>query len=138
MRHLYIDDTGTACFVETNGDDTLSDMQAMVDGLIEYHPCIKDLAGLDCWVNEEGGFRPEFFPNYVASYETNLPLRGAAVLSRSNDQGETTGLTGSDIMKIKNLMDIQEDIEDVQFIRDLHTRRKEQYVESQAIHPSTQ
>jgi len=107
LIHLFISDTGGAHWVATPDDeDTLAPLQTMVDGLIEYHPCVKALQGLDCWVNEEGGFRIDFFTNYVASYETNLPLRGSAVLSRSNDQGETVGLTDDDIKKITDLMDV--------------------------------
>jgi hypothetical protein len=105
----------------------------MVDGLIEYHPCVKALEGLDCWVNEEGGFRPEFFTNYVASYETNLPLRGSAVLSRSNGQGETVGITDDDIKTISNLMDVKEHIEDLTFIEGLHNTRKEEYLEAHSL-----
>ena len=132
MIHLFISDTGQAVFVKTD-IDTLPALQAMVDGLIEYHPCINALQGLDCWVNEEGGFRPEFFTNYVASYETNKPLRGSAVLSRSNEQGETVGLTDDDIKTIENLMDISEHVEDVEFIQGLHSKRKEEYREANVL-----
>ena len=132
LIHLFISDTGQAHFVATH-DETLSALQTMVDGLIEYHPCVKALQGLDCWVNEEAGFRPEFFTNYVASYETNLPLRGSAVLSRSNEQGETVGLTDDDIKTIENLMDISEHVEDVEFIQGLHSKRKEEYREANVL-----
>ena len=109
----------------------------MVDGLIEYHPCVNALQGLDCWVNEEAGFRPEFFTNYVASYETHLPLRGSAVISRSNEQGETVGLTDDDIKKITDLMDVSEglaaDKPDLTWIREFHDRRKEEYREANVL-----
>jgi len=154
LIHLFISDTGEATFVQTHGD-TLTPLQTMVDGLIEYHPCVKALAGLDCWVNEEAGFRPEFFPNYVASYETNLPLRGSAVLSRSNEQGETIGLTDDDIKNIGNVMEVQSGLcaEEYQkylhnhrtekpdvfmtstpeSIRDFHDRRKKEYLKANSL-----
>ena len=134
MIHLFISDTGQACFVKTDTfNETLRAFQTMVDGLIEYHPCVKALTGLDCWVNEDGGFRPEFFTNYVASYETNLPLRGSAVLSRSNGQGETVGLTDDDIKTISKLMDVDEHVEDVEFIEGLHNKRKEEYLQANSL-----
>ena len=124
MIHLFISDTGEATFVQTN-DDTLPALQTMVDGLIEYHPCVRALTGLDCWVNEEAGFRPEFFTNYVASYETNLALRGSAVLSRSNEQGETVGLTDDDIKRITNIMEVQSGLCAEEYQKYLHNHRTE-------------
>ena len=148
MIHLFISDTGQAHFVATH-DETLSALQTMVDGLIEYHPCVNALQGLDCWVNEEAGFRPEFFTNYVASYETNLPLRGSAVFSRSNEQGETIGLTDEASKTITDLMDVSEglaapeyqmylhnnraDKPDLSWIREFHDRRKEEYREANVL-----
>ncbi len=126
MKHLYIDANGFATFVE-GSDDTLTDMQTMVDGLIEYHPCVREASGMDCWVNEEGGLRRDFQPNLVASVETGLALRGSAVISRSNAEGETTGLTDEDVQLWQKLIDIDDVSSPIAAIAELHEIRKIEY-----------
>ena len=125
MIHLYIDANGFATFVE-GSEDTLADLQKMVDGLIEYYPCVNHATGMDCWVNEEGGLRRDFQPNLVASAETGLGLRGSAVISRS-ENGETTGLTDEDVELWRGLLDINDVSMPIAGITQLHEIRKIAY-----------
>ena len=133
MKHLVVTDTGWATIVEGSDNDSLSDLQKMVNGLITYVPCQKTWHGLDCCVNEDGDFRPELYPNYVASYECNYPLVGVAVINRSNSQGETIGLTDDDIQNIKRVLDVDEKIHTPQDIVKYNEQRKVEYVEANSL-----
>jgi hypothetical protein len=104
MIHLFVSDIGAACFVKTDGD-TLPDFQAMVEGWIE---CTVSPRGEDAYFNEEGRFREDFYPNLVASYEVKVPLVGPAVFTRHDKDGKTTGLTKADIIRWKNLLEMEE------------------------------
>ena len=104
MIHLFVSDFGAACFVE-GGEDSLADLQAMVEGQIELAISPR---GEDVYFNEEGSFHPEFYPNLVASYETRIALVGPAVFTRANENGKTTGLTKADIRRWKNLLEMTE------------------------------
>ena len=104
MIHLFVSDVGAACFVK-GGDDSLADLQAMVEGHIEL---VISPRGEDVYFNEEGRFHQEFYPNLVASYEARIGLVGPAVFTRSNEKGETTGLTKADIRRWKNLLEMTE------------------------------
>ena len=104
MIHLFVSDVGAACFVE-GGEDSLADLQAMVEGQIELAISPR---GEDVYFNEEGSFHPEFYPNLVASYETRIALVGPAVFTRANENGKTTGLTKADIRRWKNLLEMTE------------------------------
>ena len=104
MIHLFVSDFGAACFVE-GGEDSLADLQAMVEGQIELAISPR---GEDVYFNEEGSFHPEFYPNHVASYETRIALVGPAVFTRANENGKTTGLTKADIHRWKNLLEMNE------------------------------
>jgi len=104
MIHLFVSDFGAACFVK-GGEDSLADLQAMVEGQIELAISPR---GEDVYFNEEGSFHPEFYPNLVASYETRIALVGPAVFTRANENGKTTGLTKADIRRWKNLLEMTE------------------------------
>ena len=104
MIHLFVSDVGAACFVE-GGEDSLADLQAMVEGQIELAISPR---GEDVYFNAEGSFHPEFYPNLVASYETRIALVGPAVFTRANENGKTTGLTKADIRRWKNLLEMTE------------------------------
>jgi len=104
MIHLFVSDFGAACFVKSDGD-SLPDLQAMVEGYIELAISPQ---GEDVYFNEEGRFHEEFYPNLVASYETQIPLVGPAVFTRADKTGKTTGLTKADIRRWKNLLEMTE------------------------------
>ena len=104
MIHLFVSDIGAACFVKSDGE-SLSDLQALVEGWIEHQYSPR---GEDVYFNEEGGFREDFYPNLVASYEVGIPLVGPCVFTRSDETGKTTGLTKADIRRWKNLLELDE------------------------------
>ena len=104
MIHLFVSDFGAACFVKSDSD-SLPDLQAMVEGWIELQVSPR---GEDVYFNEEGRFREDFYPNLVASYEVGLSIVGPCVFTRSNELGETTGLTKADICRWQNLLEMNE------------------------------
>ena len=102
--YLFVSDRGPVAFVEGT-DNTLNDLQRLVDGLVEVQVTPH---GEDAWFNEEGTFRNNFFPNYVASFEVGIALVGPVVFTRSNELGETTGLTDADIRRWIELLEMDE------------------------------
>lgn len=98
---VLIRDNGMAYLVESD-DNTLSTLQALVDGLVEYVRAERDSLGFeaDIWVNEEGLFRQDFSINLVASFITGRQIVGPAVLARSSKDGKTLGLNTSDINRL--------------------------------------
>jgi hypothetical protein len=102
--YLFVSDRGPVAFVEGT-DNTLTDLQRLVDGFVEVRVTPH---GEDAWFNEEGTFRNNFFPNHVASFEVGIPLVGPVVFTRSNELGETTGLTDADIRRWIGLLEMDE------------------------------
>ena len=102
-QFILIEDTGDAYLVNS-GDDTLSTLQSLVDGLIECVTATKATLGFDAdvWVNEEGLYRPDFGINLVASFMTGRQLVGPAVIAKSTPQGKTTGLTLTNLYTLIN------------------------------------
>ncbi len=74
-----------------------------VGGLICSASAYFDLPeGVDAWVNDEGLLHDGFEP--VMIYEARghqMPLMGNVMFSRSDEEGETLGLTSDDILAIK-------------------------------------
>jgi hypothetical protein len=102
--YLFVSDRGPIAFVEGT-DNTLNDLQRLVDGYVEVQVTQH---GEDAWFNEEGTFRKNFFQNNVASFEVGIPLVGPVVFTRSNELGETTGLTDEDIRRWAELLEMDE------------------------------
>jgi|TARA_R110000824_G_scaffold270349_2_gene458793 hypothetical protein len=102
--YLFVSDRGPVAFVEGT-DNTLNDLQRLVDGFVEVQVTQH---GEDAWFNEEGTFRKNFFQNNVASFEVGIPLVGPVVFTRSNELGETTGLTDADIRRWAELLEMDE------------------------------
>jgi hypothetical protein len=102
--YLFVSDRGPVAFVEGT-DNTLNDLQRLVDGFVEVQVTQH---GEDAWFNEEGTFRNNFFQNNVASFEVGIPLVGPVVFTRSNELGETTGLTDADIRRWAELLEMDE------------------------------
>lgn len=98
---ILISEDGLAYLVKSD-DNTLKTLQTLVDGLVECVTANKQVIGFDAdvWVNEEGLFRNDFGINLVASYITGRQIVGPAVLARSNKNGKTIGLTGSQINRL--------------------------------------
>ena len=96
-HYLVIDDDGTARLV-TPGNDSLADLQALVDGWVE---CVRLPGGVDCWVNEEGLLRNpmDFSYNYLGTHIvrewTGQPydLVGPCVFTSNDGEGATKPLT---------------------------------------------
>jgi hypothetical protein len=89
MKVIYINDlTSHRYLVEKpEGQDTLSFLQSLVEGLIESVSLTPDT---DVWVNEEGLFRNDFVSNIGASLLAGRTLVGPAVLT-GHQNGETVG-----------------------------------------------
>ena len=87
MKVIYINDlTSHRYLVEKpEGQDTLSFLQSLVEGLIE---CVSLTPTTDVWVNEEGLFRNDFVSNIGASLLAGRTLVGPAVLTGQRN-GET-------------------------------------------------
>ena len=90
MKVIYINDLNKRPYLveKAEGQDTLSFLQTMVDGLIESVAIDSDT---DLWVNEEGLFRDDFVMNIVASTASGRPLVGPAVLTGQRN-GETVSV----------------------------------------------
>jgi hypothetical protein len=95
-HYLVIDDDGTARLV-TPGNDSLADLQTLVDGWVE---CVRLPGGVDCWVNEEGLLRNpmDFSYNYLGTHIvrewTGQPydLVGPCVFTSNDGEGATKPL----------------------------------------------
>lgn len=87
MKVIYINDlTSHRYLVEKpEGQDTLSFLQSLVEGLIE---CVSLTPDTDVWVNEEGLFRNDFVSNIGVSLLAGRTLVGPAVLT-GQQNGET-------------------------------------------------
>ena len=88
--------------------DTLDTLQGLVGGLIEHLPF--PVSGVDAWINEEGKYLCE--PNVLA---TNIMrdggylfpgdwIAGTMVLTSSDADGNTTGLSDKQARAIINLL----------------------------------
>lgn len=98
-KWVYVPEHGGAFIVSIgDNDDTLKALQTLVDGLID---CVSATAlpegqVLDVYVNDEGLLN-EFSLNPTASLLCERPIVGPVVFTRSNDDGDTVGLTDADI-----------------------------------------
>ena len=102
QQFIVIEESGYAFLVNHEGDDTLRFLQTAVDGLIEYVPADVRVLGFfaDLWVNEEGLFRDDFGVNLVGSQIANRRIVGPMVIARSSAEGETIGLSLTDIYTV--------------------------------------
>lgn len=93
MKVIYINDlTSHRYLVEKpEGQDTLSFLQSLVEGLIES---VSLTPTTDVWVNEEGLFRNDFVSNIGASTLAGRTLVGPAVLTGQHN-GETVSFPES-------------------------------------------
>lgn len=74
------------------GAPTLAALQRLVGGYVDV---VRLDDGLDLWVNDEGLLQG--LPvNVVATALAQTPLVGAAVIARSDQDGETLGVTDED------------------------------------------
>jgi hypothetical protein len=101
-NYLYITEFGDALSVNL-GEDTLSDLQTLVDGFVECVPVNRNILGFDAdmWVNEEGLFRQGFGRNFLASYLTGRQIVGPAVIANFTSGGKTTGLTEKQMDRVR-------------------------------------
>lgn len=82
--------------------ETLPQMQAAVDGLIELATSFPSPEGhgrrIDVWCNEEGALTssPEMAPNVIVG-SLHQALRGPVLITASTPDGETAGLTDREI-----------------------------------------
>lgn len=87
--------------LQLDTNNTLKGLQTLVDGLVDCvrpqegwtHP---QLATIDLWINDDGGYREDFDLNLEASFLVGYGIIGPAVVARSNKDGETIGLTPED------------------------------------------
>lgn len=94
---------------EFDPSESLTFLQGAVGGLIEHLPF--PVEGVDAWINEEGKYS-DLQLNPVATVlmrNGNLIfpddyIVGDLVLTASNDEGETLGLTGEQVDAIVNLV----------------------------------
>lgn len=109
-RYLYLTESGFPLAVNPS-DDTLRDLQAMVDGYVErvHIPGRVRIPGteLHAWVNEEGLFRRDFGTNRYASIWTGRSIVGPAVIA-TTEGGRTVGLTPEMISGITFPKDIRD------------------------------
>jgi hypothetical protein len=100
---LYLNEFGDALLVKHEGDNTLRTLQTLVEGFIQCVPTNDTETGFcgDIWVNEEGLYQPTFAANMLASILAGQCLVGPAVITRSNDEGETVGLADTDMKAIQ-------------------------------------
>lgn len=107
-KYLFISDNGDAYVVEPDGT-SLSTLQRLVDGFVDVVACNGGVAcnrgyattrGMDCWVNDEGLSRSDFGLNFVASLLSGRQLVGPAVITRSDNDGNTIGLTDEDLRRL--------------------------------------
>jgi hypothetical protein len=91
-----------------NENGTLSFLQGEVGGYIEHVPF--PVAGVDAWINEEGKMLCE--PNFLATVIMksagllfpNDFVAGPMVLTSSDGQGDTIGLTDDQISQVSALL----------------------------------
>ena len=88
----------------TQIDNTLEAMQSVVDGSIEH----VGLHGFDVWVNEEGKLRG--LEGNIYLEEIDDILCGDILVTKSNDEGETIGLTKKDIDTIIGILTLCPDL----------------------------
>lgn len=106
MEAIIICEDGIISTVEFDADgDTLSFLQASVGGYVEHLPF--PVPGVDAWINEEGKFTCE--SNDIATQvmrDMIFPgdwIAGPMVLTGSDDEGETVGLTATQVASIMAL-----------------------------------
>mgnify|MGYP006293048305 CR=1 FL=1 len=93
---LLIKTDGTREVLEFEVGDSYDLLSSSVGGLIE---CVSlPSKGVDMWLNEEGKYRCEYQnPTGTHLYQNEFNaqdyIMGDIVLARSNDEGETIGLT---------------------------------------------
>lgn len=96
--YLCVEQSGGVFAVDMGGD-TLSAMQALVDGWVD---CARSVDGtMDVWVNDEGLYRGDFMVNLVASFLTGTTLVGPAVITRTTPNGETVPLLERQIQALE-------------------------------------
>lgn len=102
MQFLHIAESGYATLVNSDGYNTLSDLQTLVDGLVDCLTADQRTLGFraDVWVNDEGLYRNDFGINFVASYLTGRQIVGPAVITTVSRNGTTTGLTRANIDRL--------------------------------------
>jgi hypothetical protein len=146
-HYLVIDDNGAARLV-TPGDDSLADLQSLVDGWVE---CVGLPGGVDAWVNEEGLLRnpQDFSYNYLATHIvrewTGQPydLVGPCVFTGHNDETGATlpclpGFTADNMAKGMELTPRFEGsnvlmlFHTVQECADLMTESRREFMEARA------
>ena len=110
MKFIYINEFGDVLPVAHEGDSTLTTLQALVGGYVDLVAADPDRLGFtaDVWVNDEGLYDPRFIPNGLISHLTGYPLVGPAVITRSDSDGNTVGLTDADIATLKGSLLVDE------------------------------
>jgi len=93
---LYLNEFGDALLIRHEGDDTLTTLQTLVGGLVQYVPTRMTKFDGDVWVNEEGLYEPTFTLNLMASNIAGQRLVGPAVIAKSKG-GATVGLSDADL-----------------------------------------
>lgn len=99
-KYIYIAESGYT-FLVNGGENSLKDLQTLVDGLVDVVEADKTIIGFPCdtWVNDEGLYRNDFGINLFASVITGRQIVGPAVLARSIN-GATTGILDSQIRRL--------------------------------------
>ena len=116
-RCVFVGDDGTYRVVEIAADNDqglLDPLQRLVDGCIELVPgggAVAPLGGgppeaVDVWVNEDVRFRPDLEPNthIVALLRFPVALRGPAVVTVTDDDGNTRGLPEHLIVAVRSAL----------------------------------
>ena len=112
MQFLYIDEMANVRIVSHEGESTLATLQTLVEGYIELvRPNPADLGfDGDMWANEEGLYNPDFAVNPLASLLAGTRIVGPVVITRSDDMGNTVGLTDADLEAVRERMLVDGDL----------------------------
>lgn len=97
---LYIDEYANVALVDLTSEiSTLRALQRLVDGLVDCVAFTDTVSGVsgDCWVNDEGLYRQDFGINLIATVMTQRQLVGPVVICNHDNNGETTGITDSQL-----------------------------------------
>ena len=87
--------------IDINDGDTLSSLQALVDGLVTtVYVEGFDEAGITVWANDEG-LLMRLTPNLLIEGQ---PIVGTVVFTGHNDEGETVGLTRYQMAAVERLL----------------------------------
>jgi hypothetical protein len=99
---VYLNEFGDALRVERQPhEQSLAFFQTLVDGLIT----VVSSPMFDFVCNDEGLFRQDFGINLVASLLSKRQLVGPCVISKTDRDGNSIGLTEADIRSLDLFMD---------------------------------